>query len=574
MRDAAEPDEPDVDEQATDDETADAEASADASNADEDTGDDARDAAVPDEAVRAEPGRGLNMSLSTVDVRAVLGTARQGVANLLGRPLTSFHIVLSLTVILTVLGLLMVLSASSVDGFAKDGSAYGMFTTQAMFVALGFVCFYMAMRMTPALLQRLSFPLLLVSVFLLIMVMIPGVGVQGGGAKRWIEIGGLTLQPSEVAKVALCLWGASILAHKRPGGTLSRELLLPLLPVAGAVAFLVAIQPNQSTMMILVMIVGTLLIFAGLPGRFVVSFGAIFAVGAVAFALIEDYRAARVFSFLGGSQDVQGSGYQANQAKYALADGGIFGKGLGQGTAKWNYLPNAHNDFIFAIIGEELGLVGALSVVTLYMCLGWVGMRIARRSADPFLRLLSVTITVLFLAQAFINIGYVIGLLPVTGIQLPILSYGGTSALTMLTMLGLLANAARHEPAAVAALTAPKPKGLARLLRLPIPQAYKPPRRPSDRARRDPRRAASTSDRRRPAPVRSARVPRAGRGRGSTPSSSGEIHYPVRQPGTFRREQPRMPRTAAARAERTRQTGAQAPRSRSARRNEGETRRR
>jgi len=535
----------------------------------------AADGDSADDGRAQESPRRLNLSMSSFDVRAVIGTVRQGVGNLVGRPLTSFHMVLSLTVILTVLGLLMVLSASSVDGYSKDGSAYGMFTTQAMFVALGFVGFYLAMRVSPAALQRLSFPLVLVSLFLLIMVMIPGVGVQGGGAKRWIEIGGLTLQPSEVAKVALCLWGASILAHKRPGGTFSKELLLPLLPVAAVMAFLVAIQPNQSTMMILVMIVGVLLVFAGLPGRIVASFAFFGAIGFVAFAFVEEYRAARVFSFLGGAQDVLGGGYQANQAKFALADGGIFGKGLGQGTAKWNYLPNAHNDFIFAIIGEELGLIGALSVVILYVLLGWVGMRIARRSADPFLRLLSVTITVLFLAQAFINIGYVIGLLPVTGIQLPILSYGGTSALTMLAMLGLLANAARHEPAAVTALTRPKPKGLARLLRLPVPQAYKPPRAAVSRSRRERRRPAPSADRRRPAPARSSRVRRPVAGSGSTSVRSGEIHYPGSQPGAFRREQPRQPRSAAARAERSRRSGADtSSRARPTRRNEGETRRR
>ncbi len=224
-----------------------------------------------------------------------------------------------------------------------------------------------------------------------------------------------------------------------------------------------------------------------------------------------------------------------------MADGGLFGKGLGQSTAKWNYLPNAHNDFIFAIIGEELGLVGGLIVLGLYVLLGYVGLRIARRSVDPFLRLMSATITVLLLAQAFINIGYVVGVLPVTGIQLPILSYGGTSALTMLAMFGLLANAARHEPEAVVALSGPSPKGLSRWLRLPRPEAY---RAPSRRTNRRPAPAAPAARRRQAPPARPARR--------STGSSSGEIHYRARGARPSRSWQ--ESRTSAPR-ERSRRTG-------------------
>ncbi|EGD55860.1 putative lipid II flippase FtsW [Gordonia neofelifaecis] len=464
-----------------------------------------------------------------------------GVRNLLARPLTSFHLIVSITVILVALGLMMVLSASAVEGYAKDGSAYGMFTTQVMFVSLGLVLFYVAVRMPVRTIQKASLPILLISVVLLILVMIPGLGVAGGGARRWLSFGGLTLQPSELAKAALCMWGAAVLSTRDPRTSSTRDLIFPLIPVAFGVAFLVIIEPNQSTTMILGMIVATLLWFGGLPGRFFAAFGVVFAIAGVALAFAESYRAARIFSFLGRDADPLGADYQPNQAKFALADGGLFGKGLGQSTAKWNYLPNAHNDFIFAIIGEELGLVGGIIVLCLYLLLGYVGMRIARRSVDPFLRLMSATITVLFLMQAFINIGYVVGILPVTGIQLPILSYGGTSALTMLAMLGLLANAARHEPDAVAALAGPAPKGLSRLLRLPRPEAYRSARQP------DRRRASSATSGRRPAPVRGPsaggrreaprswatrpRTPAADRprrGRWSGESSSGEIHYPAR----------------------------------------------
>jgi cell division protein FtsW len=236
---------------------------------------------------------------------------------------------------------------------------------------------------------------------------------------------------------------------------------------------------------------------------------------AVVLALVEGYRSQRVQSFLGNIDDPQGAGYQARQARYALANGGLFGQGLGQSRAKWNYLPNAHNDFIFAIIGEELGLLGGLTVIALFVLLAFVGLRIALRAVDPFLRMMTASITVLISVQALINIGYVIGLLPVTGIQLPLLSAGGTSTFTVLVMLGLLANAARHEPEAVAALAATGDGRVGRFLRLPQPETYVPPRVQQWRARRAaagpaPRQARGTERSGRPGPRAADR--RSGRG--------------------------------------------------------------
>jgi cell division protein FtsW len=226
-----------------------------------------------------------------------------------------------------------------------------------------------------------------------------------------------------------------------------------------------------------------------LPLRVFLSslFAAIVAAGVL--AVSAGYRSDRVRSWLDPGQDPQDSGYQARQAKFALANGGIFGDGLGQGTAKWNYLPNAHNDFIFAIIGEELGLVGALGLLALFGLFAYTGMRIARRSADPFLRLLTATTTMWVIGQSFINVGYVIGLLPVTGIQLPLISAGGTSTATTLLMIGMMANAARHEPEAVAALRAGRDDRMTRILRLPLPEPYAPTRVEAlrDRLRSTPR---------------------------------------------------------------------------------------
>ena len=216
---------------------------------------------------------------------------------------------------------------------------------------------------------------------------------------------------------------------------------------------------------------------------FLSSLGAVAVSGAI-LAMSAGYRSDRVQSWLNPAADGQGSGYQARQARFALANGGVFGDGLGQGTAKWNYLPNAHNDFIFAIIGEELGFVGAVGLLCLFGLFAYTGMRIARRSADPFLRLLTATATLWICSQVFINVGYVVGLLPVTGLQLPLISAGGTSTATTLLMIGIMTNAARHEPQAIAALRSGRDDPVNRLLRLPLPAPYVPTRTEALRDRR------------------------------------------------------------------------------------------
>jgi len=503
----------------------------------------------------------LNFTMPRLDARSWLSTLREGIGTLLARPLTSFHLIVSLAVVLTALGLIMVLSASSVEGYAEGSSSYGMFATQVIFAIAGWLSFYGILKMPIRYFRRFATVGIVASLALLALVLVPSIGVKVNGARRWFDIAGISIQPSELAKVALCVWGAHLLASRKHVGAWGRELLFPLVPVAVFMCVLIILEPNQSTTMIIGIIVASLLWFGGLPGQVFAGFAGLFALAGALLALTADYRAARVFSFLDSSGDALDSGYQATQAKYALANGGVFGVGLGQSTAKWNYLPNAHNDFIFAIIGEELGLIGALSVVGLFLLLAYTGMRIARRSTDPFLRLLCATITVLITAQVFINIGYVVGLLPVTGIQLPLLSQGGTSMLTMLTMLGLLASAARHEPEAVAALSTGSQRGLSRLLRLPAPAAYQP--RAVDRLhdRLDRRRSAGTrpaEPRRGPRPAPAAarvRRPVTGtppvRGVRARDQRSDEIHYPAgqtraRNPQDLRRSTGRGGRSAGA----------------------------
>ena len=401
----------------------------------------------------------------------------------LGRPMTSFHLVIAVTALLTTLGVIMVLSASGVHSYDEDGSPWVIFAKQVLWTLVGLVAFYIALRMPVSLMRRLAFPAFAVTIVMLILVLIPGIGKEANGSRGWFVVAGFSMQPSELAKIAFAIWGAHLLASRRLERASLREMLFPLVPGAVLALVLIVLQPDLGQTVSLGIILLGLLWYAGLPLRvFATSLGAVMASAAV-LAVSEGYRSDRVQSWLNPGADAQGSGYQAKQARYALANGGIFGDGLGQGTAKWNYLPNAHNDFIFAIIGEELGYVGAAGLLCLFGLFAYTGMRIARRSADPFLRLLTATATLWILGQVFINVGYVVGLLPVTGLQLPLISAGGTSTATTLLILGVITNAARHEPEAVAALRAGRVDTVNRLLRLPLPEPYVPTRLESARDR-------------------------------------------------------------------------------------------
>ena len=405
----------------------------------------------------------------------------------LGRPMTSFHLIMAVAALLTTLGLIMVLSASGVRSYGADGSAWVIFGKQVLWTVIGLIGCYAALRMSVRFIRRMAFTGYAITIILLVLVLIPGIGNLANGSRKWFVIAGFSMQPSELAKIAFAIWGAHLLAARRMERASLREMLIPLVPAAVVALALIVAQPDLGQTVSLGIILLGLLWYAGLPLRvFVSSLAAVFVAGAT-LAMSAGYRSDRVRSWLNPETDPQDTGYQARQAKFALAHGGIFGDGLGQGVAKWNYLPNAHNDFIFAIIGEELGLVGALGLLGLFGLFAYTGMRIARRSADPFLRLLTATTTFWVLGQAFINIGYVIGVLPVTGLQLPLISAGGTSTATTLFMIGIMANAARHEPEAVAALRAGRDDKVNRLLRLPLPQPYLPSRLEAFRDRKQAR---------------------------------------------------------------------------------------
>ncbi|MBU8816788.1 putative lipid II flippase FtsW [Mycolicibacterium goodii] len=417
----------------------------------------------------------------------------------LGRPMTSFHLIIAVTGLLTTLGLIMVLSASGVYSYDSDGSPWAVFGRQVLWTAIGFVAFYLALRIRVQTLRKLAFPGFAFTVVLLVLVLIPGIGKVANGSRGWFVVAGFSVQPSELAKIAFAIWGAHLLAARRMERASLREMLIPLVPAAVIALALIVAQPDLGQTVSLGIILLGLLWYAGLPLRVFMSSLLAVVVSAIVLAFAEGYRSDRVQSWLNPGADTQGSGYQARQARFALANGGVFGDGLGQGTAKWNYLPNAHNDFIFAIIGEELGLIGATGLLALFGLFAYTGMRIARRSADPFLRLLSATTTLWLIGQMFINVGYVVGLLPVTGLQLPLISAGGSSQATTLLMMGLLTNAARHEPDAVAALRAGRDDRMDRLLRLPLPEPYVPPRLELARERLSAKKSAQKAAKAKPA---------------------------------------------------------------------------
>jgi cell division protein FtsW len=443
----------------------------------------------------------------------------------LDRPLTSLHLVLASTGLLLALGLVMVLSASMVKSYRDTGSAYSVFADQLTFVALAVPTFWLGVRLSPRTYRRLAYPALLVSLVLLVAVLVPGVGLSFNGAQRWLPLGPIQMQPAEIAKLALVLWGADLLVRKHRLLGRARHLVMPLVPVAAALAGLVVLEPDLGTSLCFAMVLFGLLWTVGAPGRIFALLLTLCMAAVAALAVVEPYRFARVLHFLDPSADPTGAGFQPLLGLSALSSGGWFGVGLGQGRAKWVGLPEGHTDYIFAVIGEELGLVGGFVVLLLYATLAYSGLRVARRTADPFARLAAAAVTVWIVGQAVLNMGYVSGLLPVTGVPLPLISAGGTSLLVTLFSLGMLASFARYEPAAAAQLT--RRGRVATLLRLPAP-------RPAGGHNRRPRGAES-----------SRRVDRSGdRLASATAGTAGFGRRPAHQPHGYqqhRRSRPSRP---------------------------------
>jgi cell division protein FtsW len=378
------------------------------------------------------------------------------------RPLTAYYLIFGGSLLITVLGLVMVYSASQITALQMSLPGSFFFRKQFLAAVIGGVLLLIASRMPVKLHRALAYPILAGAVCLMALVQVPGIGMAVNGNQNWISLGGsFQIQPSEFGKLALVLWGADLLARKQDKKLLAqwKHMLVPLVPVAFMLLGLIMLGGDMGTAIILTAILFGLLWLAGAPTRLFVGVLSIAAVIGVILIKTSPNRMARL-ECIGATEPRSGAAdcWQAVHGIYALASGGIFGSGLGASVEKWGQLPEAHTDFIFAVTGEELGLAGTLSVLALFAALGYAGIRVAGRTEDPFVRYAAGGVTTWITAQAVINIGAVLGLLPIAGVPLPLFSYGGSALLPTMFAIGLLIAFARDEPAARAALAMRQPR--------------------------------------------------------------------------------------------------------------------
>jgi cell division protein FtsW len=356
----------------------------------------------------------------------------------------SLLLLLAPTTLLTLIGLVMVLSAGSISAVEGYGTSFWYFERQSVYAVVGIVGLLAAARLPHPIWKRLATPMLIAVVPLMLLTFHSSAGTSLYGASRWINLGSVTIQPSEFAKIALIAFTATVLSARRRTLGDVRRLAIPLAPVVLVVAGIVIMQRDLGTTVILCGSVFLVLFAAGVRGKHLSVVGAC---GLLATALLifgESYRRSRFLdAFIHPWTDPKGAGYQLVQGLIALGSGGWLGVGLGASRQKWDYLPNAHSDFIFAIIGEELGLIGAFVVLVLFALLLCAGIRIAVRAPDTFGRLLAAGITSWIGLQTVVNLGAVTGVLPITGVPLPLVSFGGTALVVTLAGIGILASVAR-----------------------------------------------------------------------------------------------------------------------------------
>jgi cell division protein FtsW len=361
------------------------------------------------------------------------------------------HVLVLVTLGLVAFGLVMVFSATSAAATIGNGDPVTYLERQAVYAAFGVVLLIVSSRLDYRVLPALAPPLVLVSLGLCLLVLVVGPPVNG--ARRWLTLGPASLQPSELAKLALALWAATYLARRPPPQRLA-ELARPIGLLTGLFAALILLEPDLGTVIVIVTMLAAMLLVAGTPMRTLGSAGTIVFGLALVAIWLEPYRRARMLSFLDPWRDPQGAGFQTVQALIGLGSGGILGDGLGEGIAKVNYLPEAHTDMILAVVGEELGLVGTAAVILGYAAFAYAGLRVALEARDPFGKQLAAGIVAMICGQAAINLAAVLGLAPLTGIPLPFVSYGGSSLVVALASVGILLNIAGSHGARARATTA------------------------------------------------------------------------------------------------------------------------
>jgi cell division protein FtsW len=356
------------------------------------------------------------------------------------RKVTPDSWLLAVTLILLSTGVVMVYSASAIVAADRFRDPYFFLKKQVFWAALGCGALWLTLRTDYRRLEKLVLPLLAVAAVLLVVVLVPGLGVSVNGSRRWLRLGPLSFQPAELAKLALVVYLAAFLARKRDHLADFWHGVAPPLMVGAGFATLVLLQPDLGNSLTLLVLTLGLLFLAGVPTKWLAMVVVPALPLGVLAVLMAPYRLRRVFAFVDPWQDPRGSGFQIIQSWLALGGGGLFGRGMGESKQKLFYLPEAHTDFIFSILGEELGFVGAALVVGLFAVLVWRGLRIGLRAADPFGAYLALGITVLVATQTLVNLGVVTGLLPTKGLPLPFLSFGGSALLVTMLATGVLLN--------------------------------------------------------------------------------------------------------------------------------------
>ncbi|WP_235530035.1 MULTISPECIES: putative lipid II flippase FtsW [unclassified Nocardioides] len=373
----------------------------------------------------------------------------------LDRPLTSYYLLLGASALLLTIGLIMVMSASSVYSYRENGDSYAVVKRQLMWVVIGLPVAFVASRMPQRFIRKMVWPALLGSMLLLALTRTP-LGLTRNGQTNWLAVGPIAIQPSEIAKLAVILWAAHVYANKQRRLPELHHVMMPVVPGMGLVIALVLLQRDLGTALVLMAIMLSMLWVVGAPARLFALAISVVGVGAFYLATTNEERRGRLLNFVDPFKEYHDAGWQPAHGLYALATGGWFGQGIGASQQKWGDLPEAHTDFIFAVLGEELGLVGTLLVLSLFLTIAYAAIRVATHTRDPFVRYTSFGITIWLLGQMIINVGMVLAMLPVVGIPLPLVSYGGSALLPSLVALGLLIGFARSEPDAAKALAARK----------------------------------------------------------------------------------------------------------------------
>ena len=347
-------------------------------------------------------------------------------------------------VLLLSAGVVMVYSASAIVAADRFHDPYLFLKKQLVWALLGAGCLLVALRIDYRRLERLGWPVLLAAGVLLVLVLVPPLAQPINGTRRWLRLGPVSFQPAELAKLALVIYLAGYLAQKRAEIEDFRRGLLQPLAITVALAVLILAQPDLGNCLTLVAVTFALLYLAGSPVRYL-SFIIGAALPFLALAIwLAPYRLRRITTFLDPWSDPRGSGFQIIQSWLALGSGGLLGRGIGESKQKLFYLPEAHTDFIFAVIGEELGFVGALAIIALFAVLVWRGLRVGLRAPDPFGAYLALGITVLIATQTLVNLGVVTGALPTKGLPLPFISFGGSALLVTMAGTGVLLNISQH----------------------------------------------------------------------------------------------------------------------------------